>query len=266
MVLSPAKKAAERIGLDRGLHAPDRQGEIEAEQRHHRRADRSGQQHDPALRHPGRDGRADGDRHGEHRQIGRDGDFAAAERVFDHGGQDGKDDGPDQPEPGCHERSAPDAAVGAELGDQVPCRTQYVAVDDEVGRLRAGRRDVAADEPAAGRQDHHHRAEHQDAYAVGGDEAADDGAAEYGGEGGGLDPGVGAGQFLALEMVGQDAVFDRPEQRRNDAEHEQRHHQQRDRGERDAGDRDCRRDDLDELQSSGDRRLVETVGKLAAKC
>ena len=66
-------------------------------------------------------------------------------------------------------------------------------------------------------------------------------------------------------MIGQDAVFDRSEQRRDDAEHQQGRHQHRDRRQRDAGDGDSRGGNLGEFQPPGDEGLVKAVGDLAAK-
>ena len=57
--------------------------------------------------------------------------------------------------------------------------------------------------------------------AVLGGEAAGDGAAEDREEGRALDQRVAGRQLAFGEMIGQDAVFDRPEQRADDAEQEQ---------------------------------------------
>ena len=65
--------------------------------------------------------------------------------------------------------------------------------------------------------------------AVLGRDAADDGAEQDGDEGRALDQRVAGGQFRALQVVGEDAVLDRPEQRGDDAEQEQSEEQDRDR-------------------------------------
>ncbi|CDX61376.1 hypothetical protein MPL1032_390012 [Mesorhizobium plurifarium] len=259
------EEGGKRLGLRRRLHAPDGPGQMQAEQRHQRGADRRGQKHHASLRHPGGDGRADGDRDGEHRKISGDRDLVATERILDHRRQDRKHDRADQPEPRGHQAGAPDAHVGAQFGDLPPGRAEDVLVDGKVGCRRTGGRDVAAGQPAADGQRHHDRPEHRDADAVGGNDAPGDGAAEDRREGGRLDPGIGLGQFLALEMIGQDAVFDRSEQRRDDAEHQERRHQHRDRGQRDADDGEAGRGDLGEFQPTCDERLVEAVGDLAAQ-
>ena len=49
-------------------------------------------------------------------------------------------------------------------------------------------------------------------------ESAGDGAGEDGDKGGALDQGIAGRQFGALQMIGQDAVFHRPEQSAQHAE------------------------------------------------
>ena len=53
------------------------------------------------------------------------------------------------------------------------------------------------------------------------------GAEQDGDEGRAFDQRVAGRQLFALQMIGQDAVFDRPEQRRDDAEEEQRDEEDR---------------------------------------
>ena len=96
-------------------------------------------------------------------------------------------------------------------------------------------------------------------------EPADDGAEQDGHEGRAFDQRVAGRQFGALQMIGQDAVFDRTEQRRDHAEQEQRDEQQRDRVQQEADHREERDADLDELEPLRHQRLVEAVGDLAAE-
>jgi hypothetical protein len=133
------------------------------------------------------------------------------------------------------------------------------------GGLRADAGDVAARQPAGERKAQHHRPEQPGIDAVSGGKAGDQRAAEDGDEGRALDPGIGARQFLAFEMIGQDAVFDRAEQGGDDAEEEERRHQHRDRVEGEADDGDTRRRQLHPFQPLGHDGLVELVGKLAAE-
>src|SRR6185503_797385 len=80
-----------------------------------------------------------------------------------------------------------------------------------------------------------------------------------------LDQRVGGRQFLARQMIGQDAVFERPEQRRQHAEAGERREQNRQRGARIADDGDGGDEDLGELQPLRHARLVVAVGEFAAE-
>ena len=66
------------------------------------------------------------------------------------------------------------------------------------------------------------RAEHSRMLALLGREPADDGAEQDRHEGRAFDQRVAGGQLFLLQVIGQDAVFDRPEQRGDHAEQEQR--------------------------------------------
>ena len=74
-----------------------------------------------------------------------------------------------------------------------------------------------------------------------------------------------AGNSRAGEMVRQDAVLDRAEQRADHAEAEQRDEQDRHRMRDEAGDGDQRDADLGELEPLRHQRLVVAVGQLAAE-
>ena len=76
--------------------------------------------------------------------------------------------------------------------------------------------------------------------------------------------GISLGGYVALEMIRQDAVFDRAEQRRDDAEAEQRDKEKGDRLARIAGDRDAGDGDFDEFQPLRDTGLVVAIGQFAA--
>ncbi len=72
-------------------------------------------------------------------------------------------------------------------------------------------------------------------------------------------------EFFTLQMIGQDAVFDRTEQRRDHAVEEDRQEQHRDRVKPEADHGQDGDGDLEQLQSAGHNGLVEAVGDLAAK-
>ena len=144
--------------------------------------------------------------------------------------------------------------------------TAMFGAHDEVGRGLAGRRDEQARDPARQRErDDQERKEDRIAAPLR-CQPAGDGAEQDRDEGRALDQRVAGRQFRALQVIGQDAVFDRAEQRRDHAEQEQRDEQDQH--------AECRRKpttasegdaDLDELQPLGHPGLVEAVGDLAAE-
>ena len=95
--------------------------------------------------------------------------------------------------------------------------------------------------------------------------AAHDEAAEDGQKGRALDQSVACGQFVGFQMIGQDAVFDRAEQGRDDAEAEEGGVEQGQGAEPEAGGGDHLHADFSELQPPRDHRLVMGVGDLAAQ-
>src|SRR5208282_5627271 len=71
-------------------------------------------------------------------------------------------------------------------------------------------------------------------------------------------------QLFFLQVVRQDAIFDRPEQRRDAAEPEQREIEQRQRREIEPRRRDHLYEDFGQFGPAGDERLDVGVGDLAA--
>jgi hypothetical protein len=100
--------------------------------------------------------------------------------------------------------------------------------------------------------------------AVLGGIARDDRSGQNRDEGRAFDQRIAARQLGLGEVIGQDAVFDRPEQRRDDTDQEQGHEQENGRVEPEAGHRDAGNRDLGELEPLGHERLVEAVRDLAA--
>ena len=102
------------------------------------------------------------------------------------------------------------------------------------------------------------------AVAVGGN-AGDDGAEQNGEKGAGFDQRIAGRQLSPFEKVGQNAVFDRTEQRRERTEQKHRDEQQAERMKGKARDGDHGGADLGEFYALRDEGLVVTVGKLAAE-
>src|SRR6516225_10001093 len=78
-------------------------------------------------------------------------------------------------------------------------------------------------------------------------------------------PVIATPPVIVPQMIGKDAVFDRPEQRADHAEQKQRQEQQWQRVQLEPGDGDARRADFGELQPSRHQRLVEAISELAAE-
>src|SRR5262249_28652301 len=98
-----------------------------------------------------------------------------------------------------------------------------------------------------------------------GGEAADDGAEQDRHEGRAFDQRVAGGQLFLLQVIGQDAVFDRAEQRRDHAKQKQRDEHDPHRVQAENHHAEPRDRDFDELHVARDDRLVEAVGQLSAE-
>ena len=155
-------------------------------------------------------------------------------------------------------------AIGPEVAQQRAGRAQDVEVDAKIGRRLAGPRDEQARCPAQHREADHEPAEGGRIAAVPCRVAAGDGADEDRQEGRGLDEGVAGGQLRAAQMIRQDAVFDRAEQGRDDAEGKQRREQDRKRVQPEPDDGEAGGADLGKLQAPRQDGHVVAVGKLAA--
>jgi hypothetical protein len=244
--------------------ARDCPAEIEREQAHHHAGDRHRQQHDAPARQEGADAGADRDRDREDAEIGRNDHFGAAHAVLHQRGQKRHHHRADQPEQRDHDAGPPQPGIAPQILQEIAGRAQDVAVDDEIGRSRPGLRDEQGRNPAGQREDQDQQTKLGGVAAFARRQAARDGAEQDRDEGRTLDQRVAGRQFLTLQMVGQDAVFDRPEQGRDHAEQAERDEQHRHGMQDEAEDSDRRCANLGELQPLRHYRLVEAVGHLAA--
>ena len=135
----------------------------------------------------------------------------------------------------------------------------------QIGSALAGARDERLAPQHSTREHHDHGAEHGRMVALLGGEAAHDGAEQDRHEGRAFDQRVAGGQFFLLEVVRQDAVLDRAEQRRDHAEQKQRREQDRDRVQPEADDAEAATPISASFTHLRDDRLVEAVGDLAAQ-
>ncbi len=119
--------------------------------------------------------------------------------------------------------------------------------------------------PAGEREHDHQQRERGRVAAAFRRHAADDQAEQDRDEGRPFHQRVAGRQLGAGQMIGQDAVFDGPEQRADHPVQEQRDEQDQHRVDGESDDRDDRDRDFGELQPLGDRGLVEPVRDLAAE-
>ncbi len=246
-------------------YAKEPPAEIEAEHAEEQRPDDGRQQHDAPACQPGGERGAEPDRDGEHREIDGDHLFRGAERVLDERRHQGERDRAREPEPAHHQRRPPQPPLGLQVAEQGCGRTRDVLVDREIRRALAGARNEQRRRPAQHREADHQSGKRCRIAAPARGKPAHNGAEQDGDEGRALDQGV-AGRKLGLgEMVGQDAVFDRPEQRGDNPEQEQRHEEQRDGMQPKPENGDERDADLGEFEPLRDKRLVEPVRGFAAK-
>src|SRR5580704_16863600 len=96
-------------------------------------------------------------------------------------------------------------------------------------------------------------------------QAARDEAQKNGNEGFRLDEGVAGQEFLFRQKVGKDAVFDRAEQSRDDAEPKQSRIKQRQRGEDEPQGRDGLDQYFREFETPREPRFVPRIRHFAAK-
>ena len=216
---------------------------------------------------PGRKAGADRDRDREHREIHGDDILVAAEHVLHQRRQQRQHHRADQPEPARHQRAPPQPAVAAQMLEQAAVELAMFVGDHQVGRAGADLRDEQARAPAQQREHQHQPGERRPDRR----RLSRRGRRRWCRAG---SPGrsrlrparwrPAAPSFGSRS--GQDAVFDRAEQRADHAEAEQRDEQDRHRV-HDRSRRSRSRDDADlgELQPLRDDGLVVAVGHLAAE-
>ena len=249
----------------RWRHRPRGEAEVDADRAHDDQHERCRRQLNAAVRKRGGRKRADGYADRE-QQIDRGLDLdAAADARFDDDGHQRKRDRPDHPEPTDRDRADPLAIVGLQLAQDVAGRGPRIEIDLEVGRADAGGGDPARRRVAGERHRSQLKHDGPGRAALGGGVAAEHEAADDRREGRALDERVAGDQLFLFQVIGQDTVFDRPEQSRDAAEAEQSGIKQRQRREPESRRRDQLHPDFNEFQPPCDQRLVVRVGDFAAE-
>ena len=138
-------------------------------------------------------------------------------------------------------------------------------MDPESGCADPGRRDVSRSAIAGDGDDHqlHHHADARTAFRC--RETADDEPADDRRESCALNQRIAGDELLAPQMVGQNAVFDRTEQRRDAPEPEQRHIEKGERREDESRRCDHLHADFRQLEPASHERLVVRIGDLASE-
>ncbi len=178
---------------------------------------------------------------------------------LDHRRQQRQHDDADQPEPARHQRAPPQPLIGAQMLDQRPGRGRDVLVDDQIGRGLAGLRNEQCRDPAQQREGS--SPARRSRPGVRRPLAAMPATMVPSRMAMKVAPSTSAlpaGNSRRCQMIGQDAVFDRAEQRTDHAEAEQRDIENDQRMGDEADDRETGDRDLDQLQPLRDHRLVDS--------
>ena len=156
--------------------------------------------------------------------------------------------------------------IAFQVAQECSGRRDRVAIDDERGRSFARGGDHARSNPAQhGHANSQRRHQPDRVLASRRSHAAANGAKQDGCKRGAFDQRIAGRQFVGFQVDRQDAVFNRPKQRADNAVAGQCHEQDRHRvhNEPQAGQHGDR--DFGALQFFGDYGLVEAVGKLPAE-
>ena len=230
------------------------------------RADGGRQQHDAAGEQKGGKARAHANGDGENGEVQGDDAFPAVQRMGDERRHQRHGDGAIKPEEARHRGEALQDRFGAQRLQQPEGRAEDIGIDPQIGGGARRRGDEPGGDAACERYGHDPGDEGDGAEMVvvplhG--EAAGDRAGENGEEGRAFDQRISGGKLLPRQVVRENAVFDRSEQRAGHAEQGQRGQERRyileiEARRREAGDADFR-----DAEPAGDDRLVEFVGHLA---
>ena len=237
-------------------------GQIEPEEGQPDRPQRHQPDLDVARRQPLAEQRPGADADGEGSQQQGDRRLAAAQHILAVGRYLGEEQRAVEPEPGDAEDGQEDGAVLAREADVAPGFGQRIDVDHKVRRRRRRIRNAATGNVTGHRDAQPGQGDPHRIDAGPGEQAAGQRADQDGDEGAGLDLGVAADQFPFIQVLRQDRVLDRPEQRRLQAEQKQGGQQQGQAVQQEAGDRDQHDPHFEQLGEPRQHRLVVLVGEL----
>ena len=249
-------------GLRQG---PGRQTQINQEDRHEKGRERRRQQEDATVGDDGRQQRANGDANRKQRRDGGFDLYAASDLVFHDDGYQRQRHGAGQPEPAHRKACDPGAPVLHQLAHHAIGGGDDIALYLEAGRADAGGWNEQARNPACQRDRHQLHNDADRSAIMARCIAAHDDAEQNGQKRRALDKRVACGQLVRFQMIGQDAVFDRAEQRRDHAKAKQSQIEQGQRAQHEASGCDHLHKDFRKFQPPCDPRLVMRIGDLAAR-
>jgi hypothetical protein len=152
--------------------------QVEHEDACERGADDGWDQPHPPARQPCRQKRSGRDADAEGQQGERRCLTAGAERQFDQPRQQPEGDGAHQPEPGIGEGRPPDAPVVPQIRDQGKGRGDDIALNGEIRRRLAGRRNELRGHPTQHGEDQHRSGQKDAAVGQGGGKPASRGSSD----------------------------------------------------------------------------------------
>ena len=168
-----------------------------------------------------------------------------------------------QPEPGNPEDGEKYGALLAGKGEIAPGFTERVEVHPQLRHRRWRHRNAPAGEVT---RERHHKTAGGDPGGIRdrtGEQAAGQGADQDGHERTGFNQRIAADQFISVQMLRQDGVFDRPEQGRMQPEQEQRRQQRRQTGEEKAGSGNPHDEHFQHFHQTGQHCFVVLVRQLS---
>ena len=189
--------------------------------------------------------------------------LVAADNVLDQRREQGEGDGADDPEPRHDQHPVEEPRLGFEFAKQLVGREQRIAahLDRRVGGCRLGH--LARGQPAGDGHGDHRCADRLRGDVFRGRVAAGDGADDDGGESSALDQRIAGDQLARGQLLGQHAVLDWTEQRRQRSECGDGEKQQDDGMKREAEGGEAGGEDFGEFHPPGNDRLVVLVGEFS---
>ena len=152
------------------------------------------------------------------------------------------------------------------MADDGPAFADDIQVKFKIRRRRPGLGDEETGRHAGRRNGHYRTGHDQQAAFHTHHHAAKNGAQQDGEEGPGLDQRIAGDEFAFLQMVGQDTVFQRPEEGGLGSHQKQHNHQQPDIAQQKTGPGQSHNRDFHDFDEHDEARFFQLVGQLPGDC